>query len=171
MLGQELFPKIDSGQFVLRFRPPPGTNFEITRMMGQKILEIIEREVGQDKIDISIGYAGQIAPVYGLNLMITMMRGPDDGILRMAFKEGSGIELSAFREKMRKMLPIEISTWMAKVMESKGVPPEEAKINCNNLTFGFEPGDMVSNVMSFGSPLLSKLSFMETAFLMCGPMQ
>jgi len=152
ILGQELFPKIDSGQFVLRFRPPPGTNFEITRMMGQKILEIIEREVGQDKIDISIGYAGQIAPVYGLNLMITMMRGPDDGILRMAFKEGSGIELAAFREKMRKMLPIEISTWMAKVMESKGVPPEEAKINCTNLTFGFEPGDMVSNVMSFGSP-------------------
>jgi len=53
---------------------------------------------------------------------------------------------------MRKLLPKEISEWLAKVMESKGVPPEEAKKTCSNLTFGFEPGDMVSNVMSFGSP-------------------
>jgi len=151
-LGQELFPQIDSGQFVLRFRPPPGTNFEITRMMGQKILEIVAREVGQEKIDISIGYAGQIAPVYGINMMITMMRGPDDGVLRLAFKEGSGVELAPFREKMRKILPVEISAWLAKVMEARGVPSEEARKRSTNLTFGFEPGDMVSNVMSFGSP-------------------
>ena len=151
-LGQELFPQIDSGQFVLRFRPPPGTNFEITRMMGQKILEIVEREVGQEKIDISIGYAGQIAPVYGINMMVMLMRGPDDGVLRLAFKEGSGIELAPFREKMRKILPIEISAWLAKIMEGRGVPSEEASKRSANLTFGFEPGDMVSNVMSFGSP-------------------
>ena len=151
-LGQELFPQIDSGQFVLRYRPPPGTNFEITRMMGQKILEIIEREVGQKNIDISIGYAGQIAPQFGLNNMILLMRGPDDGMLRMAFKEGSGIILSDFREKMRKLLPAEIAPWLAKVIEGRGVPPEEAKKRSTNLIFGFEPGDMVSNVMSFGSP-------------------
>ncbi len=151
-LGQELFPKIDSGQFVLRYRPPPGTNFEITRMMGQKILEIIEREVGQKNIDISIGYAGQIAPQFGLNNMILLMRGPDDGMIRMAFKEGSGISLADFREKMRRILPREIAPWLATVIEGRGVPPEEARKRATELTFGFEPGDMISNVMSFGSP-------------------
>ena len=30
-LGTELFPQVDSGEFVLRFRAPPGSNFEITR--------------------------------------------------------------------------------------------------------------------------------------------
>src|SRR4051812_3310829 len=30
-LGTELFPQVDSGEFVLRFRPPPGSNFELTR--------------------------------------------------------------------------------------------------------------------------------------------
>ena len=30
-LGTELFPQVDSGQFVLRFRMPPGTNYELTR--------------------------------------------------------------------------------------------------------------------------------------------
>ena len=151
-LGTELFPQIDSGQFVLRFRPPPGTNFEVTRQMGQKALEIIEREAGKDQIDISIGFAGQIAPYFGLNNMILLMRGPDDGMLRVAFREGSGIELDAFREKMRKKLPEEIAPWLAGVMESRGVPKEEAAARSKEISFGFEPGDMVSNVMSFGSP-------------------
>ncbi len=42
-LGRELFPQIDSGEFVLRFRPPPGSNFELTRQMAVKCLEEIER--------------------------------------------------------------------------------------------------------------------------------
>ncbi len=33
-LGTELFPQIDSGEFVLRFRTPPGTNYELTRRPG-----------------------------------------------------------------------------------------------------------------------------------------
>jgi len=151
-LGTELFPQIDSGQFVLRFRPPPGTNFEVTRQMGQKALEIIEREAGKDQIDISIGFAGQIAPYFGLNNMILLMRGPDDGMLRVAFREGSGIELDEFREKMRKKLPEEIAPWLAGVMVSRGVPKAEADLRSKEISFGFEPGDMVSNVMSFGSP-------------------
>ena len=151
-LGTELFPQIDSGQFVLRYRPPPGTNFEITRMMGQKILEIVEREAGADKIDISIGFAGQIAPAYGLNNMILLMRGPDDGVLRLAFREGANIPLDEFREKMRKILPSEMGKWMAEVIESRGVSRDEAIKRSKLISFGFEPGDMVSNVMSFGSP-------------------
>jgi len=151
-LGTELFPQIDSGQFVLRFRPPPGTNFEVTRQMGQKALEIIEREAGKDQIDISIGFAGQIAPNFGVNNIILLMRGPDDGILRVAFREGSGIELDEFREKMRKKLPEEIAPWLAGVMVSRGVPKAEADARSKEISFGFEPGDMVSNVMSFGSP-------------------
>jgi len=151
-LGTELFPQIDSGQFVLRYRPPPGTNFEVTRQMGQKALEIIEREAGKDQIDISIGFAGQIAPYFGLNNMILLMRGPDDGMLRVAFREGSGVELDAFREKMRKKLPEEIAPWLAGVMVSRGVPQSEAESRAKEISFGFEPGDMVSNVMSFGSP-------------------
>ncbi len=30
-VGTELFPQVDSGQFVLRLRSPPGSNFELTR--------------------------------------------------------------------------------------------------------------------------------------------
>ena len=36
-VGTELFPQVDSGQFVLRFRPPPGSNFELTRRDGGEV--------------------------------------------------------------------------------------------------------------------------------------
>src|SRR5262249_23720054 len=55
-VGRELFPQIDSGQFVLRFRPPPGSNFELTREMAIKCLAEIEREAGPGHIRISMGY-------------------------------------------------------------------------------------------------------------------
>ena len=41
-VGTELFPQIDSGEFVLRFRPPIGSNFELTRQMAIKCLEEID---------------------------------------------------------------------------------------------------------------------------------
>lgn len=151
-LGTELFPQIDSGQFVLRYRPPPGTNFEITRMMGQKVLQVVEELAGENKIEISIGYAGQIAPPYGLNNILLLMRGPDDGMLRVALREGSGIKLDRFRELLRTELPKRIPPWLAGVMETYGVPKDEAKVRATRVAFGFEPGDMISNVMSFGSP-------------------
>jgi multidrug efflux pump subunit AcrB len=37
-------------------------------------------------------------------------------------------------------------------MTSRGVPKAEAEARSREISFGFEPGDMVSNVMSFGSP-------------------
>ena len=151
-LGTELFPQIDSGQFVLRFRPPPGTNFEITRMMAQKILGVIERECGKDAIDISIGFAGQIAPNFGLNNVILLMRGPDDGMLRVALREGSGVRLDSLRERLREILPGEISPWLAGEFVRTGLDRQTADSRARNISFGFEPGDMVSNVMSFGSP-------------------
>ena len=40
------FPQVDSGEFVLRFRTPPGTNYELTRQAWVRCLEVIEEEAG-----------------------------------------------------------------------------------------------------------------------------
>ena len=86
-VGTELFPQIDSGEFVLRFRPPPGSNFELTRQMAVKCLEEIEREAKPENIEITMGYVGQVAPNFGIDNMVLFMRGPDDGQLRVALRE------------------------------------------------------------------------------------
>ena len=150
-VGTELFPQIDSGEFVLRFRPPPGSNFELTRQMAIKCLEEIEREAKPEHIAITMGYVGQVAPNFGIDNMVLFMRGPDDGQLRVALTEDSGIKLDEFRERMRKVLPERVIPWLAKRLEQGGLPRDKAEKQAKLSTFGFEPGDMVTQVMSFGS--------------------
>ncbi|MBV8229795.1 MAG: efflux RND transporter permease subunit, partial [Planctomycetaceae bacterium] len=150
-IGNELFPQIDSGQFVLRFRPPPGSNFELTRQMAVKCLEEIEREARPENIQITMGFVGQVAPNFGIDNMVLFMRGPDDGQLRVALREDSGIKLDAFRERIRKVLPGRVIPWLATRLERGGVSREEALRQSKMSTFGFQPGDIVTNVMSFGS--------------------
>ncbi len=150
-VGRELFPQIDSGEFVLRFRPPPGSNFELTRQMAVKCLEEIEREAKAENVEITMGFVGQVAPNFGIDNMLLFMRGPDDGQLRIALREGSGIKLAEFRERLRKALPDRVVPWMAKRLEQGGLSREEAARQSVMCTFGFEPGDIVTKVMSFGS--------------------
>jgi multidrug efflux pump subunit AcrB len=150
-LGRELFPQIDSGQFVLRFRPPPGSNYEVTRQMAVKCFEEIEREAKPENIQITLGFVGQVAPNFGIDNMVLFMRGPDDGWLRVALREDSGINLVQFREKLRKVLPERVIPWLAQRLEQGGLDPAEAEHQAELSTFGFQPGDIVTNVMSFGS--------------------
>ncbi len=150
-VGTELFPQVDSGQFVLRFRPPPGSNFELTRQMAQKCLEEIEHEAKPENIEITMGYVGQVAPNFGIDNMVLFMRGPDDGQLRVALRETSGIKLAEFRERLRKLLPERVIPWLTERMVQGGLSRPEAEKQAKLSTFGFEPGDIVTKVMSFGS--------------------
>jgi multidrug efflux pump subunit AcrB len=150
-LGTELFPQVDSGEFVLRFRPPAGSNFELTREMAVKCLEEIEGEAKAENIEITMGFVGQVAPNFGIDNMLLFMRGPDDGQLRVALREGSGIALEGFRERLRKVLPERVVPWLAGRLEQGGLSHDEAQRQAATSTFGFEPGDIVTDVMSFGA--------------------
>jgi multidrug efflux pump subunit AcrB len=151
-LGTELFPQVDSGEFVLRFKAPPGSNFEITRQIATKVLQVVEEEVGAGNVRISMGFAGQQAPVYSMNNLILFMRGPDDGQLRIALDEDCNVRLDSLRERLREALPEKVKPWLADLLEQQGLTPNSAKARADQVAFGFEPGDIVSEVMSFGSP-------------------
>src|SRR5436309_99827 len=150
-VGTELFPQVDSGEFVLRFRPPPGSNFELTRQMGVKCLEEIQHEAKPENIAITMGYVGQVAPNYVMNNIVLFMRGPDDGQIRIALREGSGIKLAEFRERLRKVLPERVRPWLTQRLVQGGLSKDRALQQARTATFGFEPGDIVTEVMSFGS--------------------
>jgi multidrug efflux pump subunit AcrB len=150
-VGTELFPRIDSGQFVLRFRPPPGSTYDLTREMAVKCLGIIEEEAKTENIAITMGFVGQVAPNFGIDNMALFMRGPDDGYLRVALREDSGIKLAEFRERLRQLFPKRVIPWMVQRLQKGGLSAREAEAEANKCVFGFGPGDIVSEVMSFGS--------------------
>ena len=151
-VGTELFPQVDSGEFVLRFRPPPGSNFELTREMAVKCLEEIEHEAKPENIEITMGFVGQVAPNFGIDNMVLFMRGPDDGQLRVALARGQ-------RDQARRV-PRAAPQGPSRAGDplagrrgwSRGACPRRRRSSKPRLsTFGFEPGDIVTEVMSFGS--------------------
>ena len=74
-----------------------------------------------------MGYVGQVAPNFGIDNMVLFMRGPDDGQLRVALTEDSGIKLAEFRERLRKVLPERVIPWLAKRLEQGGLSASEAQ--------------------------------------------
>src|SRR5262249_40903661 len=72
-LGTDIFPKVDSGQFQIRFRAPTGTRFERTEEIVVKALDIIKDKVGADNIAISVGYLGTIPSTYPINTIFLWM--------------------------------------------------------------------------------------------------
>ncbi len=152
VLGRELFPVTDMGQFVLRFRMPPGTTYELTREGWLECLHTIEEEAGANNVEISMGFAGQQAPNFAMNNMILFMRGPDDGQMRVKLRDDSGVSTFTLQEKLRKALPQRLKPWLVGVLRKEGYSAAEAEERAGLLQFGFEPGDIVSEVMSFGSP-------------------
>jgi multidrug efflux pump subunit AcrB len=126
-LGIEIFPPSDSGQFALRFRAPTGTRVENTEALALKVLELIKREAGPDNVALTMGLVGVHAPNYPVNLIHLWNGGPEEGWLAVQLKKGARV--GSLKERLRGVFAKEL--------------PE--------LRVSFEPSDIVSRVMSFGS--------------------
>jgi multidrug efflux pump subunit AcrB len=129
-LGLEIFPKVDAGRFQLRMRAPTGTRIEETEKLALDVLKTINDEVGADNVEISLGYIGLIPSSYPINAIYQWTGGPEEVVLRVALKKGSTGVVEGLKERLRTVLA--------------GQMPE--------VRFSFEPADIVSEVMSLGSP-------------------
>ena len=114
-----------------RFRPPPGSSFELTREMGMKCLQEIENEAGTENVKITMGFVGQVRRTSASTTWCFSCGGPDDGWLRVALSQKSGIKLDEFRERLRKILPERVIPWLTeRLMKgggSGGLPRNEAR--------------------------------------------
>ena len=128
-LGVEIFPKLDLGQVALRFRAPAGTKVENTEVMARTVLDLVQREVGAEKIALTMGLIGVHAANYPVNLIHLWNGGPEEGWLAIQFKPGAGIKLDKLRERLREVFAGEMP----------------------GVRFSFEPSDIVNRVMSFGA--------------------
>jgi multidrug efflux pump subunit AcrB len=125
-LGTEIFPQIDAGQLQLRLRAATATRLETTEQIATRTLAIIGEEA---PIATSMGLIGVHAPNYPVNLIHQWNSGPEEATLQIQLKPGSP-PIAALREKLRAKLATEFP----------------------GVSFSFEPADIVSRVMSLGSP-------------------
>ncbi len=129
-VGAEIFPAVETPQFQIRMRAPTGTRVERTEVMALKAMDTIKNEVGPENVDITTDYIGVQPASYPVNTIFLFTSGQHEAVLRVALKPAAPKRGPALREELR-----------AKLHEA--IP---------EATFSFEAGDIITQVMSFGSP-------------------
>ena len=129
-LGTEIFPSVDAGQLQLRLRAKTGTRIERTEVLALKALDLFGEEVGPENIAITTGYIGTQPSGNPVNTIYLWTTGPHEAVLKVALKPGSPFRGEELKERLR-----------ARFQQT--LP---------DVAVSFEPGDIVSQVMSFGSP-------------------
>ena len=127
-LGIEIFPLANPLQFRLRLRAPAGTRIERTELVALKALDLVKQEAGE--IEISIGFIGTQPASYPVSTIQLWTAGPQEAVLTVALKPTAKLTGEALKERLRARF----------VQELPGVK------------LSFEAGDIISQVMSFGSP-------------------
>jgi multidrug efflux pump subunit AcrB len=125
----EIFPTTDAGQFQLRLRAPTGTRIERTEVMTLKALDIIKHEVGPENVAIESDFVGVQPPNYPINTIFLFTSGPHEAVMLVALKPEALLHGEELKERLRQRL-------------AKELP---------NVEVSFEAGDIISQVMSFGS--------------------
>jgi multidrug efflux pump subunit AcrB len=128
-MGTELFPDANAPMLRIRLRAPTGTRIEETERTVLHALDIIRRQAGPQNVEITSDFVGLIPSSYPVDLIHLFTSGPQDAIIQVALKPDAprGEDL---RERLRHSLTQELP----------------------GTTLSFESGDIVSQVMSFGSP-------------------
>jgi multidrug efflux pump subunit AcrB len=72
--------------------------------------------------------------------------------LKVALRPGSGVRVGELTERMRGKLPDRLRGWLKDRWREEGVPADKLDTRAEGLRLSFEPGDLVNEVMSFGSP-------------------
>src|SRR5216684_127737 len=125
----EIFPTTDAGQFQLRLRAPTGTRIERTEVMTLKALDIIKHEVGPENVAIESDFVGVQPPNYPVNTIFLFTSGPQESVMLVALKPEASLRGEDLKERLRQRF-------------AKDLP---------NVKVSFEAGDIISQVMSFGS--------------------
>lgn len=130
VIGQDVFPKVNSSQFQMRMRAPDGTRIERTEEKAQAVLKEMEKMVGKEHIGISSVYVGTHPSLFSVSPIYLFMAGPHEAVFQIALKDYHNEDMDTFKDELRARI-------------KKNVP---------GVTVSFEPIELTDKVLSQGSP-------------------
>jgi len=135
-IAEEIFPSAASTQFRLRIAAPDGTRVPVTEDLVRHVLTTIQSVTGEKNLDLSLGYVGTQASSYPINSVFLWTSGPQAAIINVGLKQGTSLKLAGLEELLRQKL-------------AQDYPGTH---------FSFDPGDLISQILSFGSPSLAEVT-------------
>lgn len=138
-MGTEIFPDANAPVLRIRLRAPVGTRVEETERVVLRALDVIRRDTGPENIELISDFVGVVPSSYPVDLIHLFTSGPQEAIIQVALKPDAP-RGEALRERLR--------TSLAKELPGTRI--------------SFEAGDIVSQVMSFGSPTPIEVAVLGT---------
>jgi multidrug efflux pump subunit AcrB len=129
-IGTEVFPAVETKQLQLRLRAPTGTRLERTELIEMKAMDVIKNLVGPANVEITTGFIGVQTPNYPINTIYLFASGQHEAVIGVSLKPEAPAVTEALKEQLR----------------------HDLKAALPNVTVSFEAADIISQVMSFGSP-------------------
>ncbi len=129
LIGTEIFPDPNGPVLRMRLKAPVGTRIEETEPMVLQALALIRKTVGEDNVEITSDYMGVQPSSYPVNLIHLFTSGPEEALVQVQLRRGHPND-EPLRESLRSAFQQQMP----------------------NLKMSFEAGDIISQVMSFGSP-------------------
>ncbi|QNK63355.1 efflux RND transporter permease subunit [Pedobacter sp. PAMC26386] len=128
LIGKDMMPKVNNGQFQIRIKAPDGTRLERTEEELKKVLNIIDKTVDH-KVLISSGYVGLIPSSYGTSNLYIFNTGTHEAVLQVNLDPDYKVNMDVLKDALRKNIGYAL--------------PE--------LRISFEPIDMTEKIMSQGA--------------------
>jgi multidrug efflux pump subunit AcrB len=135
-IPRELFPSSASTQFRLRIDAPDGTRVAVTEDLVRHVLDAINEEAGVNNLDLSLGYVGVQGASYPINTVFLWTSGPQQAIINVGLKPGSGVDLRNLEDRLRTRFAHQFP----------------------GAHFSFDPGDLISQILNFGAPSTAEIA-------------
>lgn len=128
VIGKDMMPKLNNGQFQIRIKEPDGTRLERTEDATKQVLNIIDKTVNH-KVAITSAYVGLIPSSYGSSNLYIFNTGTHEAVLQVQLDESYKVNMDELKDALRKNI-------------AHAMP---------DLRITFEPIDMTEKIMSQGA--------------------
>lgn len=124
-IGQELFPRTDSGQFTVYARLPAGTRIEKTEERVTRIEQFLRQKIEEEDLQMIVSNMGVL---YDWPAAYTPNSGPQDAFINVQLRPGHGVSSGEYVRQLRRELPRQF--------------PE--------IRFAYDTGGMLAAALNFG---------------------
>jgi multidrug efflux pump subunit AcrB len=129
-VGRDFFPTVDTGQFRLHVRAPAGTRVEETERYFTEVENAIREIIPQDEVQLVLDNIGLPNRTYAMAFGDSATTGMADGEILVSLAHHREKSTPEYIAELREHLPAKFP----------------------QLTFFFQPADIVSQILNFGLP-------------------
>jgi len=128
VIGKDMMPKLNNGQFQMRIDEPEGTRLEVTEDKFKQVLSIINQTVN-NHVKITSGYIGLVPSSFGSSNLYVFNTGTHEAVLQVNLDEDYKVNMDELKDALRKNIAHAL--------------PE--------MNISFQPIDMTEKIMSQGA--------------------